>query len=283
MIFDILMYVFDERQLDTFAQELSEGGIMGDEILREDSGYICTLSINRPQKRNALNADALFTLGDTFKELKDDDRIRVVVIRGAGDKMFSSGVDLSGGSPEETINGLEHCLNHTIDYPSSIIAMISGPAIGAGLDMSVISDFRIASETARFGATLVKLGRIYYYTAIHRLMSLVGIAAAKELLLGGRLIDAKRAMEIGLVNQVLPNDQLVDTTYRLAKELAEENAPLAMRATKLTINKLLNYKQIDPQVESELMALAAQVNQSEDATEGVMAMLEKRKPKFTGK
>jgi enoyl-CoA hydratase/carnithine racemase len=256
---------------------------MGDEILREDDGYICTLSINRPEKRNALNAGALFSLGDTFKELRDDDRIRVVVIRGAGDKIFSSGVDLSGGTAEETIKGLEHCLNNTINYPSSIIAMISGPAIGAGLDMSVISDFRIASETARFGATLVKLGRIYYYTAINRLMSLVGIAAAKELLLGGRLIDAKRAMEIGLVNQVLPNDQLVDTTYCLAKELAEENAPLSMRATKLTINKLLDYQGIDPQIESELMALAVKVNQSEDGTEGVMAMLEKRKPKFTGK
>ncbi|MDY6856546.1 MAG: enoyl-CoA hydratase-related protein [Thermodesulfobacteriota bacterium] len=256
---------------------------MGDEILREDRGYICTLSINRPQKRNALNADALFNLGDAFKELKDDDRIRVVVIRGAGDKIFSSGVDLSGGSPEETINGLEHCLNNTIDYPSSIIAMISGPAIGAGLDISVISDFRIASETARFGATLVKLGRIYYYTAIHRLINLIGIAASKELLLTGRLIDSKRALEMGLVNQVLPNDQLTDTTYHLANELAEENAPRAMRATKLTIKRLLNYKQIDPHVESELIALAAQVNQSEDATEGVMAMLEKRKPKFTGK
>ncbi len=161
--------------------------------------------------------------------------------------------------------------------------MISGPAIGAGLDISAISDFRIASERAKFGATLVKLGRIYYYTAINRLISLVGVAAAKELLLMGRLVDAKRAMEIGLVSQVVSSDQLINTTYSLAKELAEENAPLAMRATKLTINKLLEHEGINSQIESELRALVDEVNRSEDAREGVMAMLEKRKPKFLDK
>jgi len=258
---------------------------MVEEILREDDGYITTLSINRPEKRNALNADALFSMGDILSDLKEDNNIRVVVIRGAGDRIFSSGVDLSGGpeSIEKTIKGLEHCLSNLIGYPSPIIAMISGPAIGAGLDISVISDFRIASEGAKFGATLVKLGRIYYYTAINRLISLVGMAAAKELLLMGRLLGAKRAVEIGLVSQVVSSDRLIETTYSMAKELAEENAPLAMRATKLTIHKLLEHQGISPQIESELIALADKVNQSEDAREGVMAMLEKRKPKFTGK
>jgi enoyl-CoA hydratase/carnithine racemase len=258
---------------------------MVEEILREDDGYITTLSINRPEKRNALNADALFSMGDILSDLKEDNNIRVVIIRGAGDKIFSSGVDLSGGpeSIEKTIKGLEHCLNSLISYPSPIIAMISGPAIGAGLDISVISDFRIASEGAKFGATLVKLGRIYYYTAINRLLSLVGMAAAKELLLTGKLLDAKRAIEIGLVSQVVSSDQLINTTYSLAKELAEENAPLAMRATKLTVHKLLGSQGVNPEIEAELKALADEVNKSEDGKEGVMAMLEKRKPKFTGK
>lgn len=258
---------------------------MAEEILREDDGYVTTLSINRPDKRNALNVDALFSIGDIISDLKTDDNIRVVVIRGAGDKIFSSGIDLSGGSGalQKMIKGMEHCLDNLISYPSPIVAMISGPAIGAGLDIAVISDFRIASETAKFGAPLVKLGRTYYYTAIHRLTNLVGMAAAKEILLRGRLIDTKRAMDVGLVNQVVSPDQLVETTYSLAKELAEENAPLAVRATKLTIHKVQESQGIDPQIEPELQAIVDKVNRSEDAEEGVKAMLEKRKPRFTGK
>lgn len=258
---------------------------MGQEILREDDGYITTLSINRPEKRNALNADALFSLGDIISDLKKDNSIRVIVIRGAGDKIFSSGIDLSGGSGAmaKMIKGMDHCLDNLISYPSPIISMISGPAIGAGLDIAVISDFRIASEAARFGAPLVKLGRTYYYTAIHRLTNLLGVAAAKEILLLGRLIDAKRAMEVGLVNQVVSSGQLIETTYSLAKELAEKNAPLAVRATKLTIHKVQEYQKIDPKIESELQAVVDEVNRSDDAGEGVKAMLEKRKPKFTGK
>ena len=258
---------------------------MMERILREDNGYVCVISFNLPDKRNALDAKALFRVGEILTDLKKDDTIRVVVLRGSGDDVFCAGLDLTSGSEsfERTIEGLEFCLDSLINYPSPIISMVSGPAIGAGLDISVISDFRIASETAKFGANLVKLGRIYYYTAIHRLMNLVGLAAAKEILLTGRLIDAKRAKEIGLVNQVIPSDQLVDTTYSLAKQLAEENAPLAMKSTKITIHRLVESQKINPQVELELKILADKVNQSEDAGEGVMAMLEKRKPYFKGK
>jgi len=259
---------------------------MGEEILREDNGYITTISINRPEKRNALNADALFTMGDILTDLQKNDNIRVIVIRGAGDNVFCSGLDLSGSSEsffKEAIKGMEHCLANLIGYSRPIIAMVSGPALGAGLDIAVISDFRIASETARFGVPLVKLGRTYYYTAIHRLTSLLGVPVAKELLLMGSPIGAKRAMEIGLVNQVVPSGQLADTTYSLAKELAEENAPMAVRATKIMISRLTEQQGIDPRIEPELKALAEEANNSEDAREGVKAMLEKRKPKFTGR
>ncbi|MDO8784792.1 MAG: enoyl-CoA hydratase-related protein, partial [Syntrophales bacterium] len=223
--------------------------------------------------------------GDVLVDLQNQDVIRVVVIRGTGYNIFCSGADLSGDgeSFKETIKGMEYCLTNLLNHPRPIIAMISRPAIGAGLDIAVISDFRIASETAQFGVPLVKLGRTYYYTAIDRLTNLLGIAAAKELLLRGKLIDAKRAMEIGLVNQVVPPGQLLDVTYSLAKELAEGNAPLAMRATKTMIRRLTEQRGIDPRIEPELKALADGANNSEDAGEGVRAMLEKRKPKFTGR
>lgn len=258
---------------------------MGEEILREDNGYITTISINRPEKRNALNAAALFTMGDILVDLQKNDDVRVIVIRGAGEAIFCSGVDLSGSAEsfQETIKGMEYCLAGLISYSRPIIAMIAGPAIGAGLDIAVISDFRISSETAKFGVPLVKLGRTYYYTAIHRLTNLLGVPAAKELLLRGRPIDAKRAMEIGLVNEVVPPGQLINATYSIAKELAEENAPLAVRATKTMIRRLTEQQGIDPGSEPELKALADEANNSEDAREGVMAMLEKRKPNFTGR
>ncbi|PIV24934.1 MAG: hypothetical protein COZ69_04645 [Deltaproteobacteria bacterium CG_4_8_14_3_um_filter_45_9] len=257
-----------------------------EEILKDEKGYICTLSINRPRRRNALNAEALFLLGDTLNNLRDQENIRVVIIRGVGEEAFSAGVDLMGLNETgvaHTLKGLNHCLDSLIKCPLPIIAMIFGPAIGAGLDIAIISDFRIASETARFGANLVKLGRVYYYTAIERMLGLVGLGSTKELLLTGRLIDAQRAKEIGLVNEVMPREQLIPKTYSLARELAEGDAPLAIKGTKELIHKLFTLQKIDPEIEAELKAIVERVNQSEDAREGLSAIMEKRKPKFTGR
>ncbi len=259
---------------------------MGKNIIREDKGYVSTLLFNQPEKKNALNADTLFDLGDTVRGIEKENKIRVIVLRGAGEKAFSSGVDLSGGQKEfkRTIEGLEYCLGGLINYPQPIISMIYGPAIGAGLDIAVISDFRIASEGARFGAPLVRLGRTYYYTQIERLTRLIGLAAAKEMLLTGRLIDSLRAKEIGLVNQVVKHDELEAVVDSLAKEIAEEAAPIAVRVTKLTIKKLFEKTVLDPALEEELRRLHTdEINRSEDAVEGVKAKLEKRKPQFTGR
>ncbi|HDL08709.1 MAG TPA: hypothetical protein ENG35_08240 [Desulfobacteraceae bacterium] len=257
---------------------------MGNEIIRKDTGRISTLFFNRPEKKNALNADALFALGDLVLEIENDHNIRTIVLRGTGDEAFTSGVDLAGGEKEfkRTIDGLQYCLDSLIGYPLPIISMIYGSAIGAGLDISVISDFRIAAENVRFGAPLVKLGRTYYFTAIERLTRLIGLAAAKEMLLTGRLIDSQRSKEIGLVNQIVSSDEIESVTYSLANELAEDAAPLAVRVTKLTIKKLFQENRIDPSLEKELHSLVEQINCSRDAKEGIRAKLEKRKPEFKG-
>lgn len=257
---------------------------MEKEILREDKGYISTLLFNRPEKRNALNANALLLMGDLIEKIEKEKKSRVIILRGSNEKIFSSGVDLSEGEKSfvKTIKALEYCLDKLINCPLPIISMIYGPAIGAGLDISVISDFRIVEKKAKFGAPLVKLGRTYYFTAIERLTRLIGPTGANEVLLTGRLMDSEWAYKIGLANQVVSSEKIIETTYGLASEIAGA-APLAVKATKITIRKLFEAQPLRPEVEKNLQNLVDEVNKSEDAKEGVRAMLEKRKPSFTGK
>ncbi len=254
-------------------------------ILKQENRYVSTIIFNRPQKGNSLNADTLFKFGDTLRETERENRTRVVILRGAGEKIFSSGVDLSTGPKEfdRTIKGLEYCIESLIDFRLPVIAMLYGPAIGAGLDFSVMADIRIASERAGFAVPLVKIGRTYYYTAIERLMRLTGIAATKEILLSGRLMNANRALETGLVNQVVSPDKLEAVTYELAREIAEEASPLAVQTTKYTIKKIFEKSQIDSELAIQLHGLVEEINKSSDASEGICAKLEKRKPVFTGK
>ena len=254
-------------------------------IIRDDKGYVSTIIFNRPEKRNALNADALFLFGDTLKEIEKENKARVIVLRGAGNNVFTSGVDLAGGKKEfnRTIEGLDYSLNSLMEYPMPVIAMICGPAIGAGLDFAVISDFRISADNARFGAPLVRLGRTYYYTAIERLTRLVGLAGSKEMLLTGKLIDAARAEELGLVNRVVNLDEIETVIFDLAVELSEKTAPMAVKVTKYTIRKLFETTSINSELGNELHKLVEDINKSEDAEEGINAMLEKRKPVFKGR
>ena len=254
-------------------------------IIRDNKGYVSTIIFNRPEKRNALDADALFLFGDTINDIETENKTRVIVLRGTGNKVFTSGVDLAGGKKEfkRTIEALDYCLNSLMEYPLPVISMVCGHAIGGGLDLAVISDFRIAADNARFGAPLVKLGRTYYYTAIERLTRLIGLAGSKEMLLTGKLIDSARALELALVNRVVSLDNIESVTFNLAAELAEKTAPMAVKVTKYTIRKLFEETRINPALAKELHGLVEEINKSEDAAEGINAMLEKRKPVFKGR
>lgn len=257
---------------------------MADEVVVEKRGHICTLTINRPDKRNALNYAALSAMGDALNRLSGRERPRVMILRGAGKEAFCAGGDLSGVADEagmqRFVHALDYCIRSLVDFPSPVIAMVYGYAVGAGLDLAVIADFRLAAENARFGANLVKLGRIYYYTSTLRLINLVGWGPAGEMLLTGRLFDAKWAREAGLVNRVFPVEQLEEDTYALARELAEENSIAAVEGTKAMFRKLMASQLISPEVEAELKAIMDAVNKSGDAREGPRSFLEKRRPAF---
>lgn len=257
-------------------------------LLVEKEGNICTLTINRPDKRNSLNPEILIRLGDTLNALKEEGNIRVVVIRGVGEQSFSSGYDIgripSGGSREETgprRNPLDYGMQSVLTYPYPVIAMIYGYAVGAGLELAATCDLRIAADNARLGITPAKIGVVYRPGGIQPFLNLVGVSHTRELFYTGRLVDARRAMEIGLVDHIFPPQELASATYDLAREIAE-NAPLSVSAVKITTSRLLNFTRLSPEDEAELAKLQLQALRSEDLKEGQRAFLEKRKPKFTG-
>ncbi len=256
-------------------------------LLVSREGNICTLAINRPERRNALNREGLIAIGDILNGLKDDPETRVVVLRGAGEAAFCSGMDIGGGTqPSEAVAGKENPLQYAKDAitycPKPVIAMVYGYALGAGCDIAACCDFRIAAEGATLGINPVKLGRVYRYEGIHRFINLVGISATRELFFTGRFIPAARAKEIGLVDRVVPVSELPEATYALAREIAE-NAPLAVQGTKTLINMILKYQMVSPEQEAEMLALEDTVNASEDTKEGFRAFAERRKPVFKGK
>ena len=260
-------------------------------LLIEKKERICTITLNRPARRNALSPALLFELGDTLNRLKEEGEIRCLVIRGAGEAAFSSGYDISAipinMTPEEAEafrarNPLQVGLGAVIDFPYPVIAMINGHAFGAGCELAMCCDIRIATERARLSMPPAKLGVIYHSSGIFRFINIVGLANAKEMFFTGRAYEASRAREMGLVNYVVPADRLSSFTYEMAQEISE-NAPLSLRGLKIVFNKCLQYQKIDPQDDREIEALRDQAFNSEDLKEGQRAFQEKRKPVFKGR
>ncbi len=263
---------------------------MSEELLlirRED--HICTLSINRPGKRNSLNPEIFLRLGDTLKDLRGDPEVRGVIIRGVGEAAFSSGFDIDRLFEESTARGgrsgpdpMEYGLDSVAGFPYPVIAMIYGYAVGAGLELAAACDLRIAADTARLGITPAKLGVVYSPGGIRRFIDLVGVARTRELFYTGRIIDARRALQIGLVDHVLPAAEVEAYTYDLSREIAE-NAPLSVKGTKAITSKLLRPGGPGPEDSALFEALRREAWKSRDIKEGRRAFLAKEKPNFTGR
>lgn len=260
-------------------------------LLVERRERICTIIFNRPERRNAFSPVQLYQLAENLTQLKREDEVRCLVLRGAGDKAFSSGYDITAlptdVKPEvmealRTKNPLQISLEAIRDFPYPVIAMINGMAFGAGCELAVTCDIRIAADTARLGMPPAKLGLVYMPAGLRRFINVVGMAGAKEIFFTGRYFPASRAKEMGLVHYVLPFDQLIPFTDEMAREISE-NAPLSLKGIKTIFNACLKYQEIHPEDMKEIEKLVAQAFNSEDLKEGQKAFREKRKPVFQGR
>jgi enoyl-CoA hydratase len=249
-------------------------------IIVDDRGAVRTITINRPERRNALDPDTMTELGAAFTAAETDDGVRVVVLTGAGDKGFCSGMDLKAfrdSGPRPGAVGTEVLVERV--YPKPVIAAVNGAAVGGGLGLALACDLVVAAEHAVFALPEVQRGLVGAGAGSRAALRLPP-AVALELILTGEAIDAPRALALGLVNRVVPLADLMATTYALAERIAA-NGPLAVRVSKEIVYEVARL--IDGVDIAALRAKAAPVMQSDDAKEGARAFTEKRAPRFTGR
>ena len=265
---------------------------MQNRLLRiERKNHVATLTLNRPEKKNSLSPELVDSLLRTLQELSADDTVRTVIIRGKGDQAFCAGYDIGSlpthrsDDPDEKLKKLdsvESLFKAIVDYPFPVIAMINGVAFGAGCELAVCCDIRIGAEKTRIGMPPAKLGIVYPWSGLKRFIQVIGLKSAKEIFFTGRAYKGSRLKELGLVDYLIPADQLESFTYTMAEEIAA-NAPLSLKGTKRILNLLLQTPQFDKSNLKEAESLTRESLLSQDLIEGQNAFLEKRKPKFQGK
>lgn len=251
----------------------------------ERRGSVAILTIDRPDKLNALNKQVHIEGVAALRELKADTEVRVVVLTGAGEKAFIAGADISEFDGQTPVSQrslfTEPTLFNSIDaFPKPVIAMINGFCLGGGNELAVACDLRIASETAKFAQPEINLGIMCGGGGTQRLARLIGEGRAMEMCLSGDMIDAATAHRFGLVNYVFPAAQLEAETMRIAGKIAEK-APVALALTKEAV-KFASRSNLDEGLRREVDLFAICFS-TEDKKEGVAAFLEKRRPVFKGK
>lgn len=254
-------------------------------ILVEKRDAVAVVTINRPDKLNALNFKVHLEAVAALDELKADPAVRVLIITGAGEKSFVAGADISefaGQTPVSQRAGfLERTLFNSLEnFPKPVIAMVNGFCLGGGCELALACDIRLVSEKARFGQPEINLGIIPGGGGTQRLTRLVGEGKSMELILTGDLIDAATAFDLGLVNHVYAPDELEAKTMEMANKIAEKS-PIALQMAKEAV-KLAARSNLDEGLRREIDLFAICFS-TEDKEEGVAAFLEKRKPVFQGK
>ena len=248
-------------------------------------GAVAVLTFDRPDARNAMTWDMYQGLFDACEHVDADDRVRVLVLRGAGDKAFVAGTDISQfkqfTTPQHAID-YEKSQNRNVGRVEQVkkptIAMIRGFAVGGGASIALACDLRIAATDARLGVPIAKtLGNTLSIKTLARIVSYIGPARTKELLFTARLIDAEEGKAAGVFNEVVEPDRLEARTLEVAEQIAA-NAPLTIRSVKEGVRRLMEHARIDDAEDLVLMAY-----ESEDFKEGIDAFLNKRAPKWTGR
>jgi len=251
-----------------------------------DRGAVRIITVNRPDKLNALNAATLDALLAAFTAAANEESVRVVVLTGAGPKAFVAGADIAEMVTLTPVQGRDFSLRgqrmmRVVEtLPKPVIAMVNGFALGGGLELAMCCHLRIASETAKVGQPEINLGLIPGFGGSQRLLRLAGRAATLELCLLGTPIDATRAQQLGIVNRVVPAAELEEQTMAIATQLAHA-APLALRG----ILDCVNFGG-ESAIEEGLAYESAQFGlmfATEDMREGTAAFLERRKPAFTAR
>ena len=245
-------------------------------------GHVLTITLNRPKKLNAFDAVMFAELDRAVETASENSNVRAVVFTGAG-RAFCSGADLTsltdyhsgveGDTLARGIRQVQDVFDKVEALPQPTIAAINGHAVGAGLQLGLACDFRIAALGAKMGLSDVKIGIIPALGATTRLPRLIGIARTKQLILTGDLVTSEEALEMGLVNRLVEREALEDSVKELVEKLVSR-APLAMAAAKHLLNSGASL--------DEVASAQSRLIKSADALEGISAFFEKRPPKFTG-
>ena len=257
-------------------------------VVGKKDGLIGWATFDHPERLNAVTQEMWLQLGEILEEFEQDDAIRVVVLKGAGDRAFVSGADISrfaqnrrnAAEVEESnrLTGLARQKLATLGKPS--IAMINGYCIGGGLAIAIACDLRFAAEGSSFGIPAARLGVGYAPQGIGVLQALVGPAYTREIMFTGRRFDGEDALRMGLINRLLPVDELEPYVHDYARTIGG-NAPLTIHAAKLTSLELL--KEEDKRDFTAAEQAVKMCFDSEDYTEGRTAFMEKRRPEFKGR
>lgn len=251
----------------------------------EVSHHIATVTINRPERLNAMDAEHYALLSDAWKRVRDDNEIRVAIITGAGDKSFTAGADIKTFVRREFewselwLTQKDQLLNRGLEVWKPVISAINGYCIGGGVTLMLGTDIRLAVETATFGLAEVKRGIIAGNGGTQRITRQLPYAIAMELLLTGDSIDARTAERWGLINRVVKRENLMQEARAIAERIAR-NAPLAVQASK---ELAVRSRDVDLAAGLRMEQLVGRsLAQTSDAEEGALAFKEKREPDFTG-
>lgn len=259
-------------------------------LLKEKKGNVGTIIFNRPEQKNSFSPELLIKLHLLLKEWAEDDTIRTIVFTGSGDRAFSSGYDImsipTNLTPEmaelmKKENPLTLALASVKNYPYPTIAMINGYAFGAGLNLSLCCDIRIAVDDVLVCMPPAKLGLIYHPEGIKQFVEVLGLARTKEIFFTARKYSGQVVKEMGIVDYLVPRKALSDKTYTLANEIAA-NAPLSIKGTKRILGMLSQATSFKKSDRKEADKLMAEGFESEDLKEGQNAFIQKRKPIFKG-